>query len=413
MRKPEGSIAIPASKSQTIRAFLIAFFSKEKCVIRNPLIAADTLSAINAIKNMGAEVSFSEDSSIAYVDASGCALPSSLEIDAGNSGTTEYLLLPMAASLGIPVTITGDEQLRKRPVLPLLEALKDLGCDISSDNGYPPVSIKGPMKGGSTSIECRTSQYLSGLLLGAPLASSDVHIECPILYEKPYVSLTLGWLREQGIDFSISEDYMTADIKGGQRYRGFDSYINGDYSSASFFFAMAAMAGTGITVKGLNPEDPQGDKDILRILETMGCSVSWNGNEVTVEGPEKLTGGTFDLNAIPDTLPILAATAAMAEGTTHLANVPQARIKETDRISCMHEALTLLGVDAEEEPDGLIIHGTGRIKPADVKGYGDHRIIMALASLGAASGVDIRIDDTSAASITFPSFFTLLDSIRS
>ena len=205
---------------------------------------------------------------------------------------------------------------------------------------------------------------------------------------------------------------MHAEVEGDQSYRCFDEYINGDFSSASFFFVAAAISGTAITVQGLDRNDPQGDKEILTILEKMGATVEWNGNAVTVKGPEKLKGGEFDLNAIPDTLPVLTIAAAAAIGDTHLTNVPQARIKETDRIKCMHENLRLLGVDAEEEEDGLIIHGKGIIKGAECKGYGDHRIIMALAVASAAAEGIITIDDEKAAAVTFPTFFTLLENIR-
>ena len=408
---PEGIVEVPASKSQTIRALLIAAFARGKSTIRHPLVSSDTLSAVNAVKAMGAEVAFSPDNSVFYVDSTHMDPDSPITIDAGNSGTTTYLLLPMTASLGIPVTITGDEQLVKRPTGPLKEAIRMLGAEAEDNNGYPPITITGPMKGGHASIECRTSQYLSGLLLASPLAEGDTVIDCPLLYEKPYVSLTLGWLDKQCIDYTISNDFMHSEIRGGQSYKPFDEYINGDFSSASFFFAMAAMAGSEITVKGLDRNDPQGDKAILGILEEMGCTITWNGNAVTVKGG-KLRGGNFDLNAIPDTLPILAVTAAAAEGTTVLGNVPQARIKETDRIASMRKNLEALGVDAEETEDSLIIHGKGRIPGGEGKGYGDHRIIMALASASAGSEHDITIDDERAAAVTFPSFFTLFDSIR-
>lgn len=411
-KKPHGTVTVPASKSQTIRAFLIAAFSKEKSIIRHPLLSADTLSAINAVKAIGAEITFSDDNETAHVDATAIDVNTPLTIDAGNSGTTEYLLLPMAASLGVDVTITGDRQLCSRPVGPLAGALADLGVEVHDMGGKPPITIKGPIKGGSTVIECRSSQYLSGLLLGAALGEGDSRIDCSLLYEKPYVTLTLGWLQKQGIEFTISDDYESAYVPGGQKYHGFDEYIAGDWSSASFFLAMAAMGGTEITVKGLDKDDPQGDKAILSILEEMGATIAWNGNSVTVSGPEKLHGGVFDLNAIPDTLPILAVTAAAAVGDTKLTNVPQARIKETDRISCMRENLEALGVCCEEEEDGIIIHGNGKVKGGAVKGFGDHRIIMALASLSAAADEDIIIDDEKAAEVTFPSFFSLLESVR-
>lgn len=411
-KKMQGTIEIPASKSQTIRAFLIALAAEGESVIRHPLISSDTVSCIEAIKKFGAEVEFNEDKSIAIVRSQGLKLSESITIDAGNSGTTTYLLLPMAASLSVPVTITGDEQMKKRPTGPLKEAVIAMGAKAVDHDGKPPVTVQGPLKGGHVSIECRTSQYLSGLLLASPLAEGKTVIDCPVLYEKPYVSLTLGWLNRQGIRYSISDDYMHAEVEGGQSYRCFDEYINGDFSSASFFFVAAAISGTAITVQGLDRNDPQGDKEILTILEKMGATVEWNGNAVTVRGPEKLKGGEFDLNAIPDTLPVLTIVAAAAIGDTHLTNVPQARIKETDRIKCMHENLRLLGVDAEEEEDGLLIHGKGIIKGAECKGYGDHRIIMALAVASAAAEGIITIDDEKAAAVTFPTFFTLLENIR-
>ena len=411
-RKMKGTIEIPASKSQTIRAFLIAAAAKGKSTIRHPLLSSDTLSCIEAVRAFGARIAFSDDKSIAYVESDGFAAASPVHVDAGNSGTTTYLLLPMAASLSVPVTITGDEQLRKRPTGPLREAIKEMGGKASDEDGKPPITVEGPLRGGHVSIECRTSQYLSGLLLASPLAEGKTTIDCPLLYEKPYVSLTLGWLDKQGIRYSISDDYMHAEIEGGQSYRPFDEYINGDFSSASFFFAAAAVSGSAITVVGLDKNDPQGDKAILGILREMGCRVTWEENAVTVEGPEKLRGGEFDLNAIPDTLPILAVTAAAAVGDTHLTNVPQARIKETDRIRCMRENLERLGVKVEEEDDGLLIHGTGRICGGMVKGYSDHRIIMASAIASAAADGPITIDDEKAAAVTFPTFFELLETIR-
>ena len=411
-RKMRGTVEVPASKSQTIRALLIAAAAEGRSVIRHPLISSDTISCIGAVRAMGARVTISEDESVIYVDSDGFSASDPVSVDAGNSGTTTYLLLPMAASFSAPVTITGDEQLRRRPTAPLVAAIRAMGAEAEDTEGKPPVRVKGPLLGGHVSIECRTSQYLSGLLLSAPLAEGRTIIDCPVLFEKPYVSLTLGWLDRQGIRYSISEDYMHSEIEGGQHYRPFDEYINGDFSSASFFFVAAAISGTAITVQGLDRDDPQGDKAILTILEEMGCTVTWEGNAVTVIGPERLQGGEFDLNAIPDTLPILSIAAAAAHGDTHLTNVPQARIKETDRIRCMHDNLSLLGVDAEEESDGLLIHGRGMIHGAQCKGYGDHRIIMALAVASAASDAPIVIDDEKAAAVTFPSFFSILDSIR-
>ena len=410
--KLSGKIIIPSSKSQTIRALLISVFSRGVSYIKHPLISDDTESCINAVKAMGADVSILENGDITVDATYAFSDMDELSIDAGNSGTTEYLSLPMLSSLGIQVNIDGDEMLRKRPLKPLLDALESLGAETESTNGFPPASIRGPLDGGECTIECKTSQYLSGLLLGAPLAIGDSHIKCSVLFEKPYVKMTLKWLDDQGIKYRISDDLEEVWVKGGQSYKPLDTYIEGDFSSASFFFVAAAIHGTEVTVEGLDKNSTQGDKEILNILEKMGCSIKWNGMAVTVKGPEKLKGGVFDLNAIPDTLPALSVAAAFAEGDTILGNVEQARIKETDRIKVMRENLNELGVEADERRDALIIHGNGSVKGGKAKGYGDHRVIMALAILGTRTEEETEIDDVSAASVTFPTFFDLLENLE-
>ncbi len=410
--KLSGKIIIPSSKSQTIRALLISVFSRGVSYIKHPLISDDTESCINAVKAMGADVNILENGDITVDATYAFSDMDELSIDAGNSGTTEYLSLPMLSSLGIQVNIDGDEMLRKRPLKPLLDALESLGAETESTNGFPPASIRGPLDGGECTIECKTSQYLSGLLLGAPLAIGDSHIKCSVLFEKPYVKMTLKWLDDQGIKYRISDDLEEVWVKGGQSYKPLDTYIEGDFSSASFFFVAAAIHGTEVTVEGLDKNSTQGDKEILNILEKMGCSIKWNGMAVTVKGPEKLKGGVFDLNAIPDTLPALSVAAAFAEGDTILGNVEQARIKETDRIKVMRENLNELGVEADERRDALIIHGNGSVKGGKAKGYGDHRVIMALAILGTRTEEETEIDDVSAASVTFPTFFDLLEKLE-
>ena len=410
--KLSGKIIIPSSKSQTIRALLISVFSRGVSYIKHPLISDDTESCINAVKAMGADVNILENGDITVDATYAFSDMDELSIDAGNSGTTEYLSLPMLSSLGIQVNIDGDEMLRKRPLKPLLDALESLGAETESTEGFPPASIRGPLDGGECTIECKTSQYLSGLLLGAPLAIGDSHIKCSVLFEKPYVKMTLKWLDDQGIKYRISDDLEEVWVKGGQSYKPLDTYIEGDFSSASFFFVAAAIHGTEVTVEGLDKNSTQGDKEILNILEKMGCSIKWNGMAVTVKGPEKLKGGVFDLNAIPDTLPALSVAAAFAEGDTILENVEQARIKETDRIKVMRENLNELGVEAEERRDALIIHGNGSVKGGKAKGYGDHRVIMALAILGTKTEEKTEIDDVSAASVTFPTFFDLLENLE-
>ena len=402
-----GEILIPSSKSQTIRALLLATFSHERSIIDNPLESADTQACINACRLLGAKIEFTEDRRRCYVDAAEVDVKGkSFTIDTMNSGTTTYLIYGLLAASGAKeIVLTGDEQLNRRPILPLVNAYRDL------EGACPPVRIKGSLKGGKTSIECRTSQYLSSLLLALPLAEKDSVVDCPILFEKPYVKMTLGWLDKQKIDYTISEDLQHVEIKGGQRYHGFETMVTGDYSSASFFFVMAAITGSSITVSGLDRDDVQGDRHILDILQQMGCTVSWSGYSVTVTGPEKLKGGTFDLNSMPDALPVLSVAAAAATEPVSIVNVAQARIKETDRIRCMRENLETLGCDIVEREDGLEIRPS-TLHGGTVKGYGDHRIIMAMAVCSLITSTPLTIDDESACSVTFPTFFNLFDSLK-
>lgn len=409
--KAAGTTSIPSSKSQTIRALLIATMADGTSVIRNPLYSADTRACMKLCEQFGAHLEYHDDRIIL---TSGAKPSAPLTLDCGNSGTTLYLGVGLAARAGVPVTFTGDGQLRSRPVGALLSSLADLGVTVTDAEGKigipdtPPFTITGPLKGGITSIISTTSQYLSGLLIAATASEGDVTIQVPLLHEKPYVGITLSWLDRQDISYTAEPDMSHFSIPGGQSFTPFDEYISGDFSSASFFFCAAAVSGTSITVTGLDRNDPQGDKDILSILSAMGCAISWDGPSVTVTGPQsgRLKAGSFDLNTMPDALPVLAVTACFADGTVTLDNVPQARIKETDRIAVMYENLTVLGARMEEKEDGLVITGGASLKGGTVSGHGDHRIIMAMAIASLRCAQPLTIQGIDAVSVTFPTFFT-------
>jgi 3-phosphoshikimate 1-carboxyvinyltransferase len=340
-------------------------------------------------------------------------------IDAGNSGTTLYFAAALAALSSGEFRFTGDEQLSSRPAGNLLRSLEDLGAQVSSaEGGRAPFTIRGPLSGGSTSIECPTSQYLSALLLACPLIPAartgkgpcpETEIIVPLLYEEPYVEMTLGWLEEQGIVLE-REGLKYFRIPGGQKYRAFTQAVPGDFSSAAFFLSAAALTGSTITLGDLDMNDSQGDKAIVSILASLGCGITAQGKDITITG-RPLTGRDIDMNAIPDALPALAAAACFAEGTTRLLNVPQARLKETDRIRVMDEELTKMGARVRELPDGLEIRGGG--KPAltgcRVNARADHRVVMALAAAALGAAGETLIETAEAASVSFPDFFALLE----
>jgi len=407
-----GEITIPSSKSHTIRALLVAALAKGESTIINPLDSADTQSCVDAIKVLGAKIKLENDRWI--VNGTGGNIhPLADTIDVGNSGTTLYLTAGLAALSSHKITFTGDNQIKSRPIGNLLNSLKDLGAEIkySEKEGYPPFSIQGPLKGGNTSIECPTSQYLSSLLLCTPLVNGNTEIEVPLLREQPYVEMTLKWLNEQFVMYDTT-DFKEFFIPGGQRFEAFEKQVPGDFSSATFFLCAAAITGSTLTLKGLDMADSQGDKAVVYMLKEMGCKLDIGRDFIKIEGCP-LKGCEFDLNDTPDALPAMAVTACFAKGETRLYNVPQARLKETDRISVMKEELKKMGANIKELDDGLVIQGSSgnMLKGTEVSGHEDHRVIMALAIAALGAKDPTIIDNINAVSITFPNFFKLLNQI--
>ncbi|MBF9015382.1 MULTISPECIES: 3-phosphoshikimate 1-carboxyvinyltransferase [unclassified Oceanispirochaeta] len=407
-----GSIQVPASKSHTIRALLIGSLAEGSSRIHQPLYSADTLSCLDACRKLGAVIEDCKDgwkvlSPIPF------GAGEDVYIDVGNSGTSLYLLTAIAAVLGRKVHFDGDDQIRSRSAGRLLNALKALGAEVeSSEDGYAPYWVKGPLKGGECSIECPTSQYLSALLLAAPLLESsdrECRIKVPLLMEQPYAEMTLKWMERQNIRWQQKE-MKEFTISGGQKYRSFDAVIAADFSSATFFFCAAALTGSTLLIKGLDMEDSQGDKAVLDYLSTMGASIRHTEKGIEVRGGQ-LKGAVLDLNDTPDALPAMAVTACYAKGETRIINVPQARMKETDRISVMTAELRKMGAEIEETPDGMIIQGSP-LTGNTVKGHGDHRVVMslAIASLGAVG--ETVIDTAEAVNITYPGFFEQFEILR-
>ncbi|HHW32128.1 MAG TPA: 3-phosphoshikimate 1-carboxyvinyltransferase [Clostridiaceae bacterium] len=403
-----GRIRVPGSKSHTIRALFIASLSKGQSEIVHPLISNDALSAVKVCEALGATIEKTEDRFIVRGFGGKPITPENI-IDVGNSGTTLRFGV-VTAALGDGYSVfTGDEQIRRRPMASLIEAMNNLGSPTFSTrgNGMCPVVVKGRIKGGTTSLRSVTSQYLSSILINAPLFERDTELVLTELNEIPYVEMTMWWLDRQGIRYK-NNNFKEFFIEGNQSYKPFSVTIPGDFSSATFFMVMAAISEGEITIDNLDITDPQGDKTVLSILEDMGSNVSIHKDFVVVQG-NGLKGREIDMNSIPDALPALAVAACFAEGETRLVNVPQARLKETDRINVMYKELKKMGADVEELPDGLIIRQS-RLKGCEVKGHGDHRIVMALAVAGLNAEGETIIDTAEAINVTFPDFVELVKS---
>ena len=403
-----GAVRIPGSKSHTIRAVVIASLADGRSTILEPLDSLDTLACVRVCQGLGAEIEAGREWVVK--GTAGKPAVAGNVLDVMNSGTTLYVTLSTAALADGWSVFTGDDQIRARSAAPLLAALEGLGAQAFSTrgNGCSPIVVRGPLRGGRVAIACPTSQYLTSLLLNCPLADGDAEIEVTKLNEQPYVEMTLAWLDEQGICYE-REGFNHFRVPGGQRYRAFRKEVPGDFSSATFFLCAAAVTGSELTLLGLDRHDTQGDKAVVEMLAAMGAEVDWQGGGVRIRGRE-LRGGEFDLNATPDALPAMAVTACFAQGETRLVNVPQARIKETDRIRVMREELTKMGARVEERPDGLVIQG-GSLRGAVVDGHADHRVVMALAVAGLAAAGQTEITTAEAAAVTFPNFVQLMASL--
>ena len=399
----KGTVEIPGSKSHTIRAVAIASLASGTSSIHQPLESNDTLAAIDAYAALGARIT-REPGQWRIVGTGGRLNAPQETIDVGNSGTTLRIAMGSCALLTDgKARLTGDDQIQRRPVGPLAVALTDLGAHAESlnGNGCAPYEMAGRLRGGETSIEAITSQYLSSLLMATPLADGDSVIRVPVLNEKPYVTITLDWLERQGITI----DYDTYDefkVSGGQQYLPVDRRIPGDFSSATFFLAAGALGDNAVTSRGLDINDTQGDRAVVDYLRQMGADVAIEADAIAIS-PGTLTGCEIDMNATPDALPMMAVLACFAEGTTRLINVPQARMKETDRIAVMKQELDRLGAQVEELEDGLVIQQSD-LQGTTVDGHGDHRVVMSLAIAGTMATGDTIIEGAEAAAVTYPDF---------
>jgi len=407
----QGSVKIPGSKSHTIRAVAIGALAGGESYVRDPLDSADTRSAVTAYRALGAPIE-TEPGLWRIQGVGGAPQPPNDVIDVENSGTSLNVSLGSAALLRSgSAMFTGDEQIRRRPEGPLINALGDLGATVRTmrDNGCPPLVVTGTLRGGETTLEARNSQFLTSLLINAPLADGDTRIHVPLLDERPYVEMTLDWVRSQGVTVEYEDDFRTFDMKGGQQYEPVDRVIPGDFSSATFFLAAGALGDNDVVCTGLDMDDTQGDRAVVDYVRQMGAEVAVDGDSVRVRG-NGLAGCEIDLNATPDALPMMAVLGCFAEGATRLVNVPQARIKETDRIAVMKAELERLGADVEELEDGLVVRRSD-LRGATVDGHGDHRVVMALAVAGTAAAGPTTIRGYEAVAVTFPAFAECLSGL--
>jgi 3-phosphoshikimate 1-carboxyvinyltransferase len=373
-------------------------------------MSADTLASIRAAEALGANIETFEDR-IHVKGVNGKPHVPNNIIDVANSGTTLRFMTAVSSLTNGVTVLTGDSSIRNRPNQPLLDVLNKLGVEAYSTrgNGCAPLVVRGGLKGAITTIDGSiSSQFISALLIACPLTTQSTTLSIKgEMKSRPYVDVTMELIEKAGAEILVEEGTtIKFIIPANQKYNLQDYTVPGDFSSASYLLTAAAVTGSTVTVKNLFPSK-QGDVEIIDVLERMGAKISWNKEtgvaQITGNG---LKGTVFDAGATPDLVPTIAVLAACAEGTTVIENAEHVRYKETDRLHAMALELTKMGISVREEPDQLIVTG-GTLRGAELHGWHDHRIIMALTIAGMVAG-DTVIDTAEAVDISFPNFFEVM-----
>jgi 3-phosphoshikimate 1-carboxyvinyltransferase len=406
--KPAGQVqatfTLPGSKSYTHRALMAAALAAGESVLTNALAAEDTELTARALTQLGAGIDW-QGTTIRVTGRGGRWRPAPLPIYLGNSGTSMRFLTALAALGEGEYLLTGTERLCQRPLGELLAALKKIGVRAESEkgDGCPPVRVVGGLTGGKAQLSgAISSQYLSALLFIGPLAPQGLEIEITgSLVSRPYVDLTLEVLGDFGITY-YREGYRYFELPGGQCYLPREYQIEADASSASYFWAAAALTGGRVTITNLCLESSQGDAAFPEVLGRMGCAIESTPAGLTIQGGP-LKGVEVDMATMPDLVPTLAVLAAFAQGDTVITGVAHLRHKESDRLAAVVTELQKMGLEARETADGLVIRG-GVPKGAVIHTYNDHRIAMSFAVAGLkAPGMVITDPDCVAKS--FPDFW--------
>lgn len=400
-----GEVTIPGSKSYTHRALLISALAEGESVLQNALRSEDTDYTARALRTFGIEV-IEEKDSLRVRGMGGKLKEGDTEIYVGNSGTSMRFLTALAALRRGRTRLDGNERMRMRPMDPLLRSLIDLGVEAHSQDGTgnPPVIVESRGAwGGKTSLPGReSSQFVSALLIVAPMAQKDVRVEVvgPIS-SRPYVEITLDIMKAFGAEVEFVGK-QTFWVKAGQRYASRKYGIEGDASNASYFFAAAAVTGGKVRVNHFRPDSVQGDAGFLNVLEEMGCEVLRGDGFAEVRGKE-MHGIEIDMNAMPDLVPTLAVSAIFARGQTVIRNIGHLRLKESDRIRALATELAKIGARVEEGSDSLTLAG-GDVRGAEIETYNDHRMAMSFAVAG-LKVPGIRILGERCVEKSFPGFW--------
>jgi 3-phosphoshikimate 1-carboxyvinyltransferase len=406
---PDHTVRIPGSRSVTNRALLCAALADGTSTLRGWLDCDDTRAMIEGLGRLGIEIEEHQRDLLVRGLGGRFAIPLH-PIDCRASGTTMRFLTACACLVPGRVVLDGTPRMRERPLQDLADALQSLGAGVRTVAGCPPVTVQGGgLQGGEVAIDAgSSSQFLSALLMVAPLAKEPVRITATAITSRPYVEMTQDVMTSFGI--SVSTETPTRFRVEPQRYRARSFTVEPDASSATYFFAAAAITAGRVRVEGLTPASPQADVRFVEVLERMGCRVERGSGWISVRGPTYLHGIDIDMNSMPDAAMTLAVVACFAQGETVIRNVPNWRIKETDRMAAIQRELTKLGAEVETTETDMHIRPPRSVQGGRIATYDDHRMAMSFAVAGLqAEGV--VIEDPDCVSKTFPDFFDRLQAL--
>ena len=401
--QPSGRIAVPPSKSQTLRAIIFGLMGKGKTVIHNPLISSDTEAALRVICHVGAKVQRYEGR-IEIEGVAGKLKPAEDVLDVQNSGILLRFMAALSALNPTYTVFTGDASIRKRrPMLPLLNGLRQLGAFAESTrgDGFAPILIRGPMKAGKLSIHGEDSQPVSALLIATSFLNGPSEIEVINPGERPWIDLTISWLDRLQISYKRN-GYTQFTLSGAAAYDGFEYTVPADFSSAAFPIAAALVTGSELILENLDFTDAQGDKKLISVLQQMGADIEIGKRRVVIR-KSKLRGCAIDVNDFVDAIAILSVIGCFAEGQTEIRGAKVARHKESDRIAAISTELKKMGAQIEEREDGLLITGSS-LKGAELFSHHDHRIALSLAVAALGAKGASTIDAFECVAKTYPTF---------
>jgi 3-phosphoshikimate 1-carboxyvinyltransferase len=406
----EAEVLIPGSKSYTNRALIMAAMTKDSVKIINPLLSDDTKAMIQCLQVLGIKISFLEDS-IEVIGSIHDVKDNNYVLDADLSGTTIRFILPLLSLVPGVKILKGKEELNKRPIKILVDALRQLGAQIDyvDREGYPPLYISSStLKAGTVTLDGSiSSQYFSALLMVAPMIGELIIEVEGVQISKPYIDMTIDTMKKFGINVA-SKEYRKYIVPEKQYYKIKQYTVEGDFSSAGYFLAIAALTKSTLTLKNLESHSVQADRKILNVLKEMGSKIAYGENEITIRG-EGVKAVEVNMIDFPDQAQTLAVLAAFADGTTKLSGIQSLRVKETERVIALENELKKMGIKTSSSPDQLIIYGGGP-KPAMINTYGDHRMAMSFAAAGAKLA-GMEINDPDIVSKTFPDFWEKINSI--